>query len=425
MFAEMRPVCTRWRYLVGLVPLAASAAMGSQWEDSFLPSPNGQYVVSVVNRDLSLPIPPEGLELSASVAIRIRDSKGKELATVPIAKGRRAEEIGYGHVGTAWNPDSQMVACCNQGNLSVIDVTGHGAQKRLTSVSSYRWVDKSRLCAVTGPLDGSGLFSVTDIATSGGAGHSRMTAVWAHAFHPSVTVHYNQLSPNLGHVVMADGAQVQVTRLNETTDRRVVQRSMTPSSCWWSDSGDRCLIHCLEEAKTEKPWPEDTTFRDVVYLFETTTGGFTDLSDRLRGLNDDPNFSSPRPRAEDRVWAPPGNWILVSGTIRGSSGPESRNWVCVPNPWSAVCIQDALQSDFHNPKVAPTGGRLGLLRASTDYAPKGDLYVVQITIDGGGKPVLGKPVEIATGIPNSWFWSADGKQLLVWNGRKFTNYIIP
>lgn len=59
---------------VGLASLAATLAEASQFEGDFQPYFNGKYIAWVVKNELSLPIPTEGLELSASVAVRIRDS---------------------------------------------------------------------------------------------------------------------------------------------------------------------------------------------------------------------------------------------------------------------------------------------------------------------------------------------------------------
>lgn len=97
----MKSASSLLNYSVGFAVFVTALAEASQFEGNFQPSANGQYVASVVKNELSLPLPPEVLELSASVAVRIRDSKGKELFTVPVAKGRKLYEIGYGYVSTA------------------------------------------------------------------------------------------------------------------------------------------------------------------------------------------------------------------------------------------------------------------------------------------------------------------------------------
>ena len=410
---------------VGLAMFVTIIASASQYEGNFQPSPNGQFVVSVVKNELSIPIPPEGIELNASVAVRIRDAKGKEVFSVPVAKGRKSYETGYGYVSTDWSPNSQMLAFCNQGSLSVVAIGDQKPHKLLQSVSSFRWIGISNLCCVTGPLEDDGLFSVTEIAANGGTGKPRPVNLKAHAFHPWVSEHHNQLSSDSRNAVFIDGTQILVSNLHETNSQHVVHRKLTSSFCWWIDSSDRCLVHGLEEVKTTKPFPEDTTFRDVIYLYETNDASFTDLTDYLRKLNSDPNFSAPRPMAEDRVWSPQGKWFLVSGVVKGSSGPDSRDWICVPKPWSSICVQEILGKNFHHPKVAPSGSKVAVISAPNEYSPSGDLYLIEIKAEAKDKPVLEKPLKIASSVPNSWFWSADGRELIVWNGRNFTHHPIP
>jgi hypothetical protein len=408
----MKLVASLRNFIVGLAVFTATFASAFQFEGGFQPSPNGQYVASVVNSGLAIPIPTEGLELSASVAVRIRDPKGKELFSVSVARARKLDEIGYGHVSTIWSPDSQTLAYCNQGNLSVVGVGNHEPHKLLQSVSSFRWVGNSNLCCVTGPLEDDGLFSVTEIPVRGGGGITRLTNLKAHAFHPCVSEHHNQLSPDSRNVVFIDGAQILISSLRDTNKQKAIQRKLTPSFCWWNDTGERCLVHGLETVKTTKAWPEDTTFRDVLYLYATNDATFTDLTDNLRQSNNDPNLSPPRPMAEDRVWSPEGGWFLAS------------DWICVPKPWRSVHIREVLGKDFHNPKVAPFGSKFGIISAPNEYARTGDLYVIEIQVGTEDKPVLCKPQKITSGTANSWFWSADGKQLVVWDGRKFTYYPI-
>jgi hypothetical protein len=409
----------------GCLGFGATAANASQQENSFQPSPDGKYVVSIVENELSLPIPTEGMELSASVAVKIRDSKGKELFSIPVAKARKSYEIGYGYVSTAWSPDSQTLAYCNQGKLWVVGVENHEPHQLLESASSFRWVGNSNLCCVTGPLEDDGLFSVTEIPVRDGASVTRIASIKAHAFHPWVSEYHNQLSRDSKNAVFIDGTQILISDPGDTNRQSVIRRKLTPSFNWWNDTGKRCLVHGLEEVKTAKPYPEDTTFRDVIYLYETNNARFTDLTDNLRRLNPDANFSGPRPMAENRVWSPDGKWVLVSGAIKGSNGPDSHDWVCLAKPWNVICIQETIGKNFHHVKIAPRGSQLALVSAPTDDAPSGDLFVVRIQSETEGKLAFGKPLQLATDVPNSWFWSADGTEVIVWDGHKFIHHPVP
>ncbi len=415
----------------GLVLFSTTAATAFQDERDFLPSPNGQYIASVANHDLSIPLGAEGIELSASVTVKIRDSKGKSLCSVSVAKGRKQYEIGYGHVSMIWSPDSQRLACCNQGNLSVVEVRSRKSQTLRSAVSTFRWVGSSNLYCITGELwmgrmmREKGLFSVVEISARDGSEISRLTKRDGKAFHSLVSEECNQLSPDSTKVVFMDETQMVISGLRDTNDQHVLRRELNPEFCLWVDTGSRCLVSGSEFTKIMRAGKEDTTIRVVAYLYETNDGRFTDLTDNLRQLNNDPRAAPPGPRAENRVWSPKGDWFLVSGGVIGSSGPDERDWICVPRPWSSICIQEVLGKNFHHPKVAPSGSRVGLISAPSAFTRSGDLFVVEIQSGAKGELVPGKPVKLATAVSDSWFWSADGKQLIVWNGGKFTYHPIP
>ena len=301
----------------------ATNAPAFQAEGNFQPSPSGQFVLSVVNHQVAIPIPTEGLELSASVAVRVRNSKGKELFTVPVAKARQSHQIGHGRVSAAWSLDSKMLAYCNQGNLSVVDVASKKTRKLLERVSSFRWVGTSNLCCISGPSGRGGQLCVNEIPSNGEVGVSRTFDFKLQGFESIASEECRELSPDSQHLVFMDGAQIRVQSLKGTTNQAVLQRKLYPGGCWWTDSGDKCLLAGLETVKTTKAWPEDTTSRNAVYLYETKSASLRDISELLRQLNPT-NYLNPMPSVESHVWSPQGNWFLVAGP---------GDWVCIPEPW--------------------------------------------------------------------------------------------
>ena len=352
------------------------------------------------------------------MAVRVRDSKGREMFTVPIAKGSQVHQPGG--FNSAWSPDSMMFAYCSQGNLSVVEIMSKKSRELLQSVSSFRWVGTSNLCCISGPSGRDdqllgGELCLKEISSSGGAGVSRSFNFKLQGFNSIASEECKELSPDSSHLVFMDGEQILVQSLKGTTNRSVLQRKMYPGSCWWTDSSDECLLSGLETVKTTKAWPEDTTFRNVVYLYETKSASLRDISELIRQLNPT-NYLNPMPSVESRVWSPQGNWFLVSGP---------GDWVCIPEPWSFVCVQKVLGPSFGSPKIAPSGSRIAMVSLSTRNAETGDLFVTEIGVDVNGKISIGIPRIIASGIPAySWFWSADGKQLVVWDGRKFIQHQV-
>ena len=203
----------------------------------------------MVNNDLSIPIPTERLELSASVAVRVRDSKGKELFTVPVAKARQSHQIGYGRVSTAWSPDSKMLAFCNQGNLSVVDIASKESRKLLDTVTSFRWAGTSNLCCISGSTGRRGQLCVSEISSTSEAGISRAFDFRLQGFDSIASEECRELSPDPCHLVFMDGAQIVVQSLKGTTNQVVLQRKLYPGDCWWTDSGDKCL--CLGQRRSK------------------------------------------------------------------------------------------------------------------------------------------------------------------------------
>jgi len=405
-------------FVVGLAVFTTTGCISNyRSERNFQPSPNGQFVVSDVAHHTSLQIPaPEEMELSSKVSVRVRDSKGKELFTVPVAKARQSYQTGYGRVSTVWSPDSKMVAYCNQGNLSVVEITSSKPKELLQSVSSFRWVGTSNLCCISGPSGRGGQLCVNEISSCGEVGASKTFDFTVLGFNSIASEECRELSPDSRHLVFMDGAQILVQNLKGTTNQAVLQRKLYPGDCWWTDSGDKCLLSGLDTDKTTKAWPEDTAFRNVVYLYETKSASLRDISELLRQLNPT-NFLNPMPSVEGRIWSPQGNWFLVSGP---------GDWVCIPEPWSFVCLQKILNPNLRSPKIAPSGSRIAMVSVSTPYAEKGDLFVAEIRVGASGKISVGIPQKIVAGIPAySWFWSADGKELIVWTGRKFIHHSIP
>lgn len=218
-------------------------------------------------------------------------------------------------------------------------------------------------------------------------------------------------------MVFIDGKQILITSIDNTNKLHTVQRNLSPCFCWWNDASAQCLVYGLEDVKTTKPWPDDTTFLNVIYLYETNSARFTDLTTNFEQLKPDPNSYPSCPSAEDRVWSPDGTWFLVEG---------GGGWICVPKPWNSIHVGKILGKGVYNFKVAPAGSKIGMMYLENDLATSGDFYVIDVNIGSANTPILGAPRKIASGIPhtwNNWFWSADGKQLLAWNGwNKFVSY---
>jgi hypothetical protein len=309
-----------------------------------------------------------------------------------------------------------LLAYCNQGNLFVVDIASKKSRKLLDKVSSFRWVGTSNLCCISGPSGKAGQLCVNEISSTGEVRSARTFDFKLQGFESIASEECRELSPDSRHLVFMDGAQILVQSLKGTTNQAVLQRKLYPGDCWWTDSSDKCLLSGLETVKTTKPWPEDTAFRNVVYLYETKSASLRNMSEILRQLNPT-NYLNPMPSIGRRVWSPQGNWFLVSGP---------GDWICNLEPWSFVCLQKVLSPNFGSPKIAPSGSRIAMVSLSTQYAETGDLVVTEIRTNANGKISTGIPQKIAAAIPAySWFWSADGKQVIVWNGRKFTYYAVP
>ena len=409
---------------VGLaLPFSVQATDSEHFEGDFRPSPDGQHVVSVVHDTHYIPRGIEPIETDAFVTLKIRDSKGKDLFSVSIAEARRWADIGNGFVRTAWSSDSQTLAYCYKGKLSVIGVGDRKPHRLLDSTSSFRWVDNSNLLCVTEPLEGNSSFSVTEISTRDGTARTQLQNQPARAFEGWFSSHYNQLSPDLKHVVFVNNTNVLIMRLLDTNSQKAIQRELTPQYCWWDDAGSQCLVHGFEGPPS--------SYRDVIYLYETKDAAFTELTENLQHLHNNTNNFHFQPWKEDRVWSSDGTWFLISSALNDSNNQSFLgDLICVPDTWRCVCIQEVLGKDFYDPLIAPSGNKLGIIRAPT-VRSSGDLYTVEIRAGTNGTPTFGKPQKIASDVPQilfgdrlwcSWFWSADGKQLVVWNGRKFIYY---
>jgi hypothetical protein len=407
--------------VVGLGLLALGLTLNRLFtnETSFRPSPDGKWVASVIHKEISLPIPPEGLELSSSVSVRIRPIQGWRGWTIPVSHAKKSYQTGYGDVSLVWSPDGRKLAFCNQGHLNVADNDQRACTPIAQSASSFRWLDNDNICFIQGPLEDEGTFSILRAPTQGGQPVAIITGIRGSAFHPLVSASNNQFSPDGVSAAFINSIATTVYSLRDTNLSHSVSRDLTASFCWWADAGDKCLVHGLETVKTG-PSPEGIHILDVIYQYDKSTGSFTDISGYLRSLNDT-NCSAARPQAPERIWSADGRWFLTEGMDRGAM----KNWLCIPQPWSALCLQESAGAVCHNPAVSPQGSRIAVMCSDSEWAREGDLCVIEVRSDAGKGLNLSPLQKVGHVKAGSWFWAPDGQSLLARTGRGFSNYELP
>ncbi|HID21797.1 MAG TPA: hypothetical protein EYP14_05280 [Planctomycetaceae bacterium] len=429
-----------------LAALILSSGLGEEYrsEGLFVPSPDGKLVASVYEwaregykDDASAPTRGE-----YTVELRIRRLDGRQLLRVPVAHGDAYWEVDAA-VHLAWSPNSRQVGYRSAGDLCVVNVLTGKRTKLSGSAGSFRWKDPSSVVFLEWAESSDfrlkwawwfGDFSIVEAFL--GTGESRrLFAASAHdSFHARSSVYHNQFSPHGNLFVYCHGEGIKVIRVRDGAEQATLRGKLFPGFCWWDDAGNRCLITTLEKLPSDARPGQETRERLELYCAHKRI--FVDYTEKLRSLNNGYG-QTPCPNASARVWSPGGQWVLVEGCLERkdhSKGQEFgyaiKHWVFQAQPWSALCIEDAMGSAVVPRSwapwiVAPTGSKIAFLTSSTDEDAEGDVYVIPVARGPNDRIDLGKPAKVAHAGVNSWFWSADGKSILTFNGRTFTKHGIP
>lgn len=402
-----------------LVIIASAGCAGAyQNEGGFVASPDGKWVASVFHRSIDIPFTTEGISLYQSVTLRIRRSDGKLHASVLIAKGKELDDINYGHTSLSWSPDSRTVAYRNGTNLSVFDVKTKRSRRLADSATACRWVAPSTIMWL------SGWNKVMRTSISDGKSTVVHTAGKADDFHPGTEDYHNPLSPSGTHLICADAQGIRVIDLKSGSRiAHTVERGFNPSFCWWSDSGNTCLIYGFRTFETGRfliktrdiSIPETGT-RDIMYLYQRNEGKFTKLTAGLVALNGK-STRMIRPSAGGRVWSPDGKWFMAGG--------GRRLWICHVKPWLTVCIQDSLDPQFARARIAPAGSCIAVVKSKNEFDAAGDLFVIDVSIDPKRGILLKSSKKVARVSLYSWFWSSDGKSIIVFERGRFHSFPVP
>ncbi len=411
--------------LLVVAGIASGFISTHRWEHSYLPSPDGKLVASAYSTSMDLMVPVQPVELRNTVSLKVRDMKGKSILSRSVKKGKESYTVSHGSLHLAWSPDSKRIAYRSGGDLAVAECTTKKTVKLAANATSFRWEDSSHIVYVT---DGS---SVIRVSVDGKTSATLFSGKASDEFHASTSLFHNQLSPDVKRFVYMTEQAIRVASLEGEGLPHSESRSLHPSFCWWRDDSSLCLIHGLASVKTDKQWPQDTALRNTIYLYEPKTGSFADLSGHLQKLNKNWNQQVPRPQAPSRVWSSDGSWFIVMGTVErkrdsmAEMGYTRKNWICRPEPWSALCIQDLVGPEFEYPSIAPAGPFIVMNKAKRPATSDGAWYVMKVTLKGKNGVTISDPVKILPASKEPWFWAADGKSVISVKRGKFTTHIIP
>jgi hypothetical protein len=402
-------------------------------ELGFVESPDAKWVASVYqtyHRDS--PAPPGAP--SDALALRIRDSSGKEFASTPIAEWNDPGEGSY-HVELAWSPDSHAIAFCNGGKLSVFDMATRRTKRLSGGIRGMRWKGPTTLVCIalgwpvthemTGEMENPNhaenpaiddLRPLSVIRVSTDTGEKRTI------FAPPAYGNPSSLSPDGSQLAFATEQEIQVADLEGRHPPDVMDKKGDVHSFTWCRDGSVCLVYLARLISDHARW--DYRFVGEVHLYDSNSRRFTNLTSKVRLVGDGTGSGSFNPESL-RAVAANGKWFVVHGYTRGKGQSPTtqdyvfRHWVCRIDPWSAVCLEDhigeqvmGVVSEWLHPIASPSGDALmfSTLRSHSDEFS--DLWLCKVGIGDGGKLTLSAPKHVARVIHHSWFWPADGKSIV-------------
>ncbi|MFH0954457.1 MAG: hypothetical protein V1873_09030 [Verrucomicrobiota bacterium] len=402
-------------WLAGAIALAAGCGGRPNEETGFTPSPSGDRVASHTGLTLDFKLSLGGFAIQRTTRVILRRPDGRILRRVPVYETRKGFASAGSAADMAWSPDGSLLGVRSPDELLVVDARSGRKRSLARDVAAFRWVSPSDIVFATG-TEFSRSCAVCRLSLPDGAVERLFSDAQPHTFHPLTSRYHNPLSPDGARFVYFTTNEVRIVDVPKGRVAHRVAAVLYPSFCWWTDDSRRCLIHGLAEEATGKAFPENTAFADTFLLFDRQAGGITNMTANLRALNGE-RYNPPRPQVPGRVWSPDGSWFVATGA--SADRTARRDWICAVEPWRVLCVQEAAGAAFSDPVVANRGNRLALFVKNHDFDASGQLYVADVSCAGADAISLSAPRRIAAAPLTQWFWSADGTDVIVFDGGRF------
>lgn len=418
---------------LAVVALGTSGCLThSSSETQYTPSPDGQWIISEKSTQLAwVGDPPKSIK--ASLRLVIRDANGGAIRKESWYNGKDSEGVNE----FLWSPDSHKVAV-RWGLQSILEVYDVGTRHRtnvhgsaaamrqfetnlnsfpFASAGSFRWLDATNIVFV---VEAPRQLSVIRTSCNGGA-----RQVLFNGNSPDIGSSLRaSISPDCKTVVFLTGDKIVAVDLTDTNLLKTWPHLGAPVAFSWTKNNERCLIHTFVEAP-KRGDQSSRNYQSVIFLYERVTGELVNLTTLLHSVDEGAEFCGPF--FETGVWSADGKWFSIwsQPATPNRTNYASRQWICQVKPWSVARTEDSLGSGYYNVGFAPAGNLVALTKENQNQPEEKALYVAEISTNPQGLPTLSQP-RLITSLhgTTSWFWSADGADIITFNIFGFTRHPV-
>lgn len=395
--------------LPGCVPLPHATKRDS----GLTLSPDAKWVATFECRSIgvAMAVPPESIDLArnSTATITIRDTAGHVQTRIHYAKASGDGRASIHQL--QWSPSSEWLAVEGlMGRsvyqaLEIIDRAGKCRQFIGDRVNQFRWVGDKELLYVRGRIE------VIRVSTQGGEPQpvfTRRLSRWDDQA--------NSLSPDGSTLVYQDEDRIFFVNLANTNHTDQVKLVGNLYHCFWDSSGKRCLFDTLiSRSSTTNYYARSKV---AMWLHDSTTGSFGNLSESLPRLPGDEEFDGPRAFSANGAW-----FLLPSSGGWNTRQYRSRTWLVQVSPWALVDLGEVVGASFQAQSFSPRGDHLLFTTPNRRKEGRFDLFVSRVSGASSGAPTITAPRKIAED-QLRWLWYPDGKHLLVSDGFKFRTFAI-